>query len=398
MRRAIVLGLWVTSSCGATRTPPPTIATFDLTTLLASPARKHTVTGVEAVELSLGSHSCARMRERTVRCWGSNTEGQLGVEADPRLVPKPVEGLLAVVQISAGPSHTCARQSGATVKCWGSNGLGQLGDGSRSFRAEPRSVRGLTGVAQVAVGEAHTCARRFDGTVYCWGFNASGQLGDGSVNDRAEPVAVMGFGASRRAVQLAVGHFHACALTEDDEVWCWGFNGSGQLGDGTIADRPAPVRVHGIPETAAVERVSLGRYHSCALMGDGTAWCWGLNSAGQLGDGTTTDRTTPVPVSRVRDFVEVALGDMHTCARRIEGAVFCWGANDDGQLGDGTRDNRTAPAQVTALGDAAQIALGERHTCARDRAGDVSCWGDNTHGALGDGTTTDRTVPTPVMW
>ena len=352
----------------------------------------------EPVELALGQRSCARTRSRAVRCWGERNDDPRGAHAGVPRAPKHVPGAEGAAQLAVGPYHACARTSAGTVRCWGSNGLGQLGDGTTASGELPRTVPGLTGVAQVSLGESHSCARRFDGSVWCWGFNGSGQLGDGTWTDHRTPRAVMRLGETLRATQLAAGHFHTCARTEDGAVWCWGFNGAGQLGDGTLADRLAPVRVRGLPAGVRVERVAAGRHHTCALLEDGAAWCWGENASGQLGDGGTRDRASPAPVMGVRDLTELSLGDRHTCARRVEGSVFCWGANRDGQLGDGTNLDRPRPNRVPALTDVAQIALGERHSCARLGDGTVRCWGDNDRGAVGDGGTVDRWTPTPVAW
>lgn len=352
----------------------------------------------EPVELALGRRSCARTRSRTVRCWGEREGESVSAHAGAQRSPKHVEGVEGVSQLALGPYHACARTSAGTVRCWGANGLGQLGDGTTASRSSVRTVPSLTGVAQVSLGESHSCARRFDGSVWCWGFNGSGQLGDGTWSDHAAPRAVMSFGEGRRATYLAAGHFHTCARTDDGAVWCWGFNGAGQLGDGTRADRLAPARVRGLPEGLRVERVAAGRHHTCALLEDGSAWCWGENASGQLGDGSTLDSATPRPVRGVRDLVELSAGDRHTCARRVEATVFCWGANRDGQLGDGSDLDRPRPERVPGLRDVAQIALGERHSCARMGDGTVRCWGDNDRGALGDGGTVDRWVPTLVAW
>lgn len=378
------------------RVSAPSIAEAPVAALLRA-LRKPSLAD-EPVELALGVHSCARTRSRAVRCWGGSEDGQTGAHTAAQRAPKTVDGLVAVAQIGVGPFHSCARTSAGTVRCWGSNGLGQLGDGTTASRAAPVTVTGLTGVAQVALGESHTCARRFDGSVWCWGFNGSGQLGDGTWSDHRAPRPVMSLGERLRAESLAAGHFHTCARTDDGGVWCWGFNGAGQLGDGTRADRLAPVRVVGLPPGVMVERVAAGRHHTCALLEDGTAWCWGENASGQLGDGSTADRATPQRVRGVRDLVEVSLGDRHTCARRVEGAVFCWGANADGQLGDGTSEDRALPTALPTLRDVAQIALGDRHSCARLGDGSVRCWGDNDRGAVGDGSTLDRWWPTAVRW
>jgi alpha-tubulin suppressor-like RCC1 family protein len=241
-----------------------------------------------------GQHTCAIARDGSVACWGGNDYGQLG-DATTRLSPAPVvvATLAGVTALAAGDGHTCAVRTGGRVSCWGWNQYGQLGDGST--RDSPRPVdAGTDGVTAVAAAR-HTCAVRRDGSVVCWGWNAYGQLGDGSTDDAARPVTVAGV---REAIAIAVGAAHSCALVRDGSVLCWGDNYYGQLGRGTsgAADPsrpppPAPVAVLG-PATA----VAAGEYHTCALLADGTAACWGWNQYGQLGDETTRDSSLPVPV------------------------------------------------------------------------------------------------------
>ncbi|MGA9350442.1 MAG: hypothetical protein WBW48_16795, partial [Anaerolineae bacterium] len=186
---------------------------------------------------------------------------------------------------------------------------------------------------------------------------------------------------------IAAGYRHTCALTAGG-VKCWGYNGYGQLGDGTWTWRNTPVDVSGL--TSGVTTIAAGSYHTCALTAGGGAKCWGHNNNGQLGDGTTTNRNTPVDVSGLTSGVDaIAAGSYHTCALTA-GGVKCWGLNDYGQLGDGTTTNRNTPVDVSGLtSGVAAIAAGYYHTCALT-AGGVKCWGRNNNGQLGDGTTTDR--------
>ena len=195
--------------------------------------------------------------------------------------------------VAAGSHHTCALTTGGGVKCWGRNYAGQLGDGTTTDRTMPVDVVGLTsGVAAVAAGYQHTCAVTTAGGLKCWAGNVYGELGDGTTTRRATPVDVVGLTSG--VVAVAAGGYHTCALTTAGGVKCWGLNSSGQLGDGTTTDRTTPVDVSGL--TSGVAAVAAGYYHTCALTTAGGLKCWGWNVYGQLGDGTTTNRTAPVDV------------------------------------------------------------------------------------------------------
>jgi alpha-tubulin suppressor-like RCC1 family protein len=352
--------------------------------------------GVRAIGAG-GYHTCVLTASGGIKCWGDNTYGQLGIgKFGYRPIPADVSGLGSWVSaIAAGDLHTCAPRAGG-VKCWGANRDGQLGNGMWADSATPVDVSGLgSGVRAIAAGDLHTCALTAGGGVKCWGQNSSGQLGDGTTTSRTTPVDVSGLGAGVIAA-IATGGLHTCALTAGGGVKCWGQNSYGQLGDGTTTRRTTPVDVSGLG--SGVVAIAAGRYHTCALTAGGGVKCWGQNSYGQLGDGTTTDRTTPVDVSGLRSGVRaIAAGGFHTCALTTDGGVKCWGYNSLGQLGDGTTTSRTTPVDVSGLGSGVvAIAAGGRHTCALTAGGGVKCWGQNFYGQLGDGTTTFRMTPVDI--
>jgi RHS repeat-associated protein/uncharacterized repeat protein (TIGR01451 family) len=302
----------------------------------------------------------------------------------------------AFISISAGGSHTCAlTTNGGGVKCWGRNYYGQVGDGTTTDRTTPVNVSGLTsGVIAIAAGYEFSCALTTSGGVKCWGWNGSGQLGDGTTTHRLAPVEVSGLTSGVTAI--ATGYEHTCALVTGGGVKCWGSNSNGQLGDGTTTNRTTPVNVSGL--ASGVTAISTDGNHTCALTTGGGVKCWGSNSDGQVGDGTTTDRTTPVNVSGLASGVAaITTGGEHTCALTTGGGVKCWGANWNGPIGDGTTTLRTTPVDVSGLtSGATAIAAGIEHTCALTTGGGVKCWGLNTNGRLGDGTTTNRLVPVDV--
>jgi alpha-tubulin suppressor-like RCC1 family protein len=297
--------------------------------------------------------------------------------------------------IAAGGVHTCALTPVGGVVCWGVNNNGQLGDGTTTDRWAPTPVTGLDGgVVAVSGGWQHTCALTTTGGVLCWGLNGAGELGDGTTSDRHTPTPVAGLGSGVAAI--AAARQHTCALKTNGGVVCWGNNQWGQLGDGTTTNRwvPTPVSTLG----SGVMGVAAGGTHTCALKTTGGVVCWGDNFAGQVGDGTTADRWTPTPVYGLASGVgAIAAGSYHTCALPTTGGVVCWGDNAYYQLGDGTQIKRLTPTSVSGLaGGVAAVAGGENHTCALTSGGNVVCWGTNDHGQLGDGTQTNRPTPASV--
>ena len=316
---------------------------------------------------------------------------------DNRSTPVDVAGLSSGVRaVTAGAAHTCALTEGGGIKCWGANDYGQLGDGTTTDRTTPVDVVGLgNGVDAIAAGNWHTCALTEGGAAKCWGYNGYGQLGDGTTTNRATPVDVLGLASAVRAV--AAGGGHTCALTEGSGVKCWGANYYGQVGDGTTTNRTAPADVVGL--AGGVRAIASGLWHTCAQTEDGASKCWGYNGNGQLGDGTTTLRASPVDVSGLASGVRaVAAGGGHTCALVEGGGAKCWGWNGYGQLGDGTCAERHTPVDVSGLSSATPaISAGGNHTCALLAGGGVSCWGYNGYGQLGDGTTATRATPVDVL-
>ena len=338
------------------------------------------------------SHTCA-VAGGGAFCWGS---GALGTAAglNPNLssVPVPVEGERAnIAQISGGYGVMCSRSTSGAVSCWGPNATGGLGDGAaEAYSDTPVPVSGiLSGATDLSVGSAgHACAV-VSGGARCWGSNSMGQLGDGTSTQRPSPVGVVGLGSGVAAI--SAGGQHTCALTSAGGVECWGNNHYGQLGNGTTGITNGVVQVTGL--TSGVVAVSAGYLHTCAIMDDGTVVCWGANSAGQLGDGTTTGSTTPKPVANLPGgAVGIAAGSSSTCATTGNGA-FCWGSNLHGLLGDGTvvSSQFRTPVYGIRIG-ATGVAAGPTRACAIVD-GALSCWGDRTDGALGDGSSTR--VPTP---
>lgn len=305
----------------------------------------------------------------------------------------PTPPLLSNISaIDLGEYRTCALTSGGGVKCWGSNWNGELGIGTYTYRFVPTDVRGLTsGVSAISVGGYHTCALKLTGGIKCWGYNGKGQLGDGTTSERTIPVGVSGMSSGVQAI--AAGEYHTCALTLGGAVMCWGANAYGQLGDGTTEDRLTPTGVIGL--SSGVIAISAGGYNTCALTSTGGIKCWGENASGQLGDDTTDQRLTPTDVFGLTSGMQsVSAGGFHTCALSQTGAAMCWGRNQYGQLGNGQNTNSPRPVAVNGLSSGASaIVAGKNHACAINSNGGVECWGRNYWGELGDGTIVNRNIP-----
>lgn len=361
----------------------------------SGPAHPQAVNLGWATQVSAGgSHTCAVTLAGGVKCWGNNDSGQLGDGTTrDRGAPVAVLGLAEkVVMISAGGSHTCAVTVSGGVKCWGNNAAGQLGDGTTTPHWTPIDVIGLGAeIVAVSAGSAHTCAVTTSGALKCWGINDYGQLGDGTTSNRSAPIAVVGLAGGVQMV--STGLLHTCVITASGGVKCWGENQSGALGDGTWTQRLTPVDVVGLSNGARA--VSAEFQDTCAVLDSGGVKCWGTNDYYPLNNGNWH---TPVDVVELgHDVRAVSNGGYPTCVLTMEGGVKCWGENANGSVGDGTWVDREIPVSVVGLTTGVQaLDAGSRHTCAVLADGGVKCWGWNKYGQLGDGTTTNRPMPVDV--
>lgn len=296
----------------------------------------------------------------------------------------------ANLQIPVGDSHNCVTLSDGTAQCWGNNMNGQLGNGNTIHSSIPVVVQGLSNTKMLSTGYYHTCALLGTGAVQCWGGNSYGQLGEGTIIPSLVPVMVNKNGIGN-VVSLSAGGFHSCAVLGDGTVQCWGSNENGQLGNGTTTNSSIPVPVSGISDAIAV---SAGTYHSCALLRTGEVQCWGSNDTGQLGNSTMgTNMLKPIAVTNITTATAVTTGRNHSCAIVDNGAVQCWGSSIFGQLGNGTTSTSTKPVAVLNVLNANTIAAGSNHTCVALSSGAVQCWGSNKYGQLGNGTVVDSFSP-----
>jgi len=343
--------------------------------------------------------TCALTTSGGVKCWGAPYPGQLGDgTTDDKNTPVDMSGLSSdIIAISTGEDHTCVLTTGGGVKCWGANHRGQLGAGTTDNKNTPVDVSGLSsGIIAISAGPVHTCALTISNSVKCWGFNDTGQLGNGITGNKITPIDVSGFSRDIITVSASAGEDHTCALTQSGGVKCWGLNNDGQLGDGTTDDKNTPVDVSSL--SSGITAVSVGGYHTCALTTSGGVKCWGENENGQLGNGATGSKGTPVDVSGLTSgVIAISAGHDHTCALTVSGGVKCWGWNYEGELGDGTINEKNMPIDVNGLSSGIiAISAGLSHSCALATGGWVKCWGGNKFGELGDGTTDNKSTPVAV--
>ncbi|HET9425579.1 MAG TPA: CARDB domain-containing protein [Gemmatimonadaceae bacterium] len=338
----------------------------------SSPFQPTALAPYSFVEISKGHGQffCGIKADRSATCWGRNGFGQLGrgIQGTGQSAPAPVLGGISWASISPGRLHTCGVSTSGVGYCWGSNQSGEngriskpLGTDTASMTFTPAAVDGGLTFKSVLAGWLHSCGLTTSGAAYCWGDNRYGQIGIG-IADTAKvrvPTPVLG---GLQFVQLTIGTIHTCGITATHQAYCWGQNGTNQLGDGTATNRSVPTLVAGGHRFSFISTstgfgdgagvtlppaVQGGIAHTCALKEDGAAWCWGWNGAGQLGDGTTVSQATPVAVSGGLRFTSLRIGGAESCGRRGN-RIWCWGGNQFGQIGNGTLVNTTAPVLVAS--------------------------------------------------
>jgi len=372
---------WGTNSLGQ--------ASDGTTTLLAQP----TQVGVEAdwTTLDAGDFAACGLRAPgALWCWGDGSTGQTAQPGDesPKLGSVKVGAGLDWTAVSSGLRFACGIHAGK-LSCWGSASRSALGLGYASDRTEPTFVGDATDFQSLAVQMDDGCAIHKTGELSCWGRNAFGHLGDGTMVSRAAPVTV---GAGKLWQRVALGRTHTCGIASDNNVnglYCWGTEGNQELGNGVaVLNQLTPTLVSATPgNTSPWKELVAGLNHTCARREDGTIWCWGRNTQGQLGDATTTVRFDPKQVLPLgaADWVELSASGELTCGRRASGALFCWGRNDVGQLGVGDVVTPVSTPKQVGTGLYSAVSAGANHACAVATSGTLWCWGRNASGELGLG-------------
>jgi len=376
-------------------------------------SRARAVAAPAVIDLAAGPYrTCAIRASGELRCWGDNGGGRLGDGTErTRRYPHPVHGIDDAVQVALGSSHACARHRDGRVSCWGSGSAGQLGDGAREDRRTPVAVTDLRDAVDVGTGSTHACAVRADGSVWCWGSNDTGELGDGTRLARPTPVAVEGLPRARR---VRPGRGFTCALLRDDSVWCWGSDADGLTGAPEPASRcgdqewspaclPAPRAP--VPLPPAIDLV-VGDEHACAVTREGQVLCWGGTFGCEQGRSQVERIRAPQVLESLPPVAALA-GPQ--CAHARSGDLVCWGRDrttpdpsyDPGSIAFVCTAQRVVP---TLARRATRISAHERGGCALVDGdtgpapqGSLWCWGDGSRGQLGDGSEVSRPAGVEVV-
>jgi alpha-tubulin suppressor-like RCC1 family protein/uncharacterized ParB-like nuclease family protein len=353
-------------------------------------------------------HTCALFNDGRVKCWGTNTSGQLGVgpgnEFARGLTPGSMGDNAAfidfgrsrhsfVVSITSGKDFNCALLSNGRPMCWGNDSLSQLGR-STGDNFVPESIQQGLEVTQISAGENHACALNARGAITCWGANDKGQLAIGSIStpkNYDDRNVINFYGQELIATQVTAGSNHTCAILLGGDVSCWGDNANGQLGfdPTTTPTLSSPSTFLDLQNNRSALSISAGGNHTCAILNDDTLSCWGANSSGQIGNGNSgTDAITPTDVAFDNSLhaTFVAAGGEFTCAILSDSSTRCWGANGSGQLGHGDSVNTDTPGSALDFAGTRKanvLGTGTAHSCAVLDDLTTKCWGNNSSGELG---------------
>lgn len=341
---------------------------------------------------------CFISSNNKLKCWGNNTSGQVGDGTTTTYdQPVDVDAGTDYSKISVGKTHTCGLSTTGEVKCWGDNAYGKLGNNTTITSSAPVSV--ATGYSNIFAGGDITCGIKA-GDVYCWGNNAStGAMGNGTTTGTVL-VPTLSFNGTYDFIDLAVGVSHVCAVDTNQDLYCWGSNSSGQLGDNSTTVRPSPVLIGNGYVKVKTQSTNYIGYHTCGLKDTGAIFCWGKNYTGQLGDNSTVDRLVPTAVFGAYTFSDLSVGTLHTCGLLTSGGVMCWGSNiynwnPVGGLGNGdlTGTFKSQPQTVVDSDSYTQISSGWNATCGITTSNKLKCWGELNRGFLADPSANIRLNP-----
>lgn len=326
--------------------------------------------------------------------WGNNTCGILGDGGLNVSKCSPVREFCSAAnwcQVSVGRFHTLAVKSSGQLWAWGMTRCGSLGDGSGygAYTGAPicspvQEICSATNWCQASTGHRHSAAVKTSGELWVWGSNGCGKLGDGTTTDRCSPVRE--FCSATNWCQVSVTYRHAASIKTSGELWVWGFNNQGQTGDGTTTQQCSPVREF----CSATDwcQVSASNRTTAAIKTDGTLWGWGCAFFGILGDGTTTNRCSPVQeICSATNWCQVSVTYQHSAAIKTSGELWVWGDGSNGRLGIGlaTGTSCSPVREFCSATDWCQVSVGYEHTAAVKTSGELWVWGEANDGRLGDG-------------
>jgi alpha-tubulin suppressor-like RCC1 family protein len=325
--------------------------------------------------------------------WGDNSYGKLGdnTVANKSNPVQTVAGGINWKQVECGSFDTAAIKTDGTLWIWGYNWIGAFGDNTITHRSSPvQTITYEKNWKQVSVGY-HIAAIKTDGTLWCWGQNQRGALGDNTEVDKSSPVQTVTCGTNWN--QVSAGYLYTAAIKTDGTLWCWGENTAGQLGNNTVSRRSSPVQT--VAYGTNWKQVSTGYQSVAAIKTDGTLWCWGYGNYGNLGNNNGLPRSSPVQtVTFGTNWKQVSTVGSHTAAIKTDGTLWTWGSNSYGQLGDNTIVSKSSPVQTVTYGtNWKQVSCGNNQITAIKTDGTLWCWGKNSYGKLGDNTTTNRSSP-----
>ena len=330
--------------------------------------------------------------------WGDGSFGRLGdnTAANKSSPVSVVGGFTDWCQVSAGCVHSLGVRCNGTAWGWGLGACGRLGDNTITDKSSPVSiVGGFTDWRQVSAGRCHSLGLRSNGTAWAWGHNNYGKLGDNTNVDKSSPVSVVG--GFTDWCQVSAGNNHSLGVRCNGTAWAWGINDQGRLGDNTNTSRRSPVSVVGGFTDWC--QLSSGFAHSLGVRQNGSAWAWGCNASGILGDNTTVSRSSPVSiVGGFTDWCQVSAGTLHSLGLRTSGSIWSWGQAALGRLGDNTAVSKSSPVSVVGgITNWCQISASGTHSLALRRDGSVWAWGYNNVGQLGDNTVVAKSSPVSVV-
>ena len=372
------------------------------TTSRVIPVKINALTDIIAISAGWG-HSMALNKKGEVFVWGENYFGELGSDGKDKLLPEKIAGLSDIVAISSGQFFFLAVNSAGETFAWGYDGYGELGIGVIDYETtySPVKIDSLSNVAFISAGKDRSIAVTKTGELYTWGCNDGNILGTDKVNDQSTPVKIDNIPPvlapicrnGRCIKKVSAGGEHVLALSKKGNIFAWGANSAGELGNGTNESSNIPVKIDNI---TGIKDISSGGWHSLILTDNGDVYAWGNNYDGELGIGDNKNRNIPTKISSISKIKKISAGFAHSVAISDTGEVYSWGRNNHGELGIGNVGMKNTPVKIGNLTNIVEISAGDSYTLALNNKGEVYSWGQNNYGQLGTGDTDDRFYPVKI--